>query len=312
MPLHKGHIGLIEFAAQQCDELIVSMSYTLLDPIEGEFRFTWIKHVFKDNPKITANIVEDDFDNPSLALNDRTKVWSDFLKSRYPPIDLLFSSEEYGEPLAAHLGAKHIVFDKHRISFPISATQIRNAPFKHWEYIPMAVRPYYVKKICFYGPESTGKSSMTIRMADHYNTTWVPEVAREMIINNDFTIADILQIGYAQYDRIFKNIRTANKLLMCDTDAITTQIYSQHYLKTIPPVLFELEEKVKYERYFLFDVDVPWVDDGLRDLGDQRKLMFAIFQTELEKRSIPYVLVSGSWEQRKKTVTDNLDQLLEE
>jgi HTH-type transcriptional repressor of NAD biosynthesis genes len=38
MPLHKGHIALIEFAAALCDELIVSMSYTDNDPIDPQLR----------------------------------------------------------------------------------------------------------------------------------------------------------------------------------------------------------------------------------------------------------------------------------
>lgn len=43
MPIHNGHTALINFAASQCDELIVSMSYTPDDKINPELRFQWIK-----------------------------------------------------------------------------------------------------------------------------------------------------------------------------------------------------------------------------------------------------------------------------
>ena len=79
--------------------------------------------------------------------------------------------------------------------------------------------------ICFYGPESTGKSTMAKFMAAHYQTEYVPEVAREMISSNNFTTEDIIQIGKAQNQRVREKLETANKVLFCDTDLITTQIY---------------------------------------------------------------------------------------
>lgn len=166
--------------------------------------------------------------------------------------------------------------------------------------------------ICFYGPESTGKTVMAQKMAKHYNTTWVPEVARELITSNDFNREDIITIGRVQTERIFQKARKANKLLFCDTDLITTQIYSRHYLGVVPPVLYELEKMVSYDRYFLFDIDVPWVSDGLRDQGSeaQRQHMFQLFRAELERRKIPYVPVQGDWKDREAIIHDEVKKLL--
>lgn len=149
-------------------------------------------------------------------------------------------------------------------------------------------------------------------MADKYNTEFVPEVSRELISSNDFNREDIIMIGRAQTERIFQKARKANKVLFCDTDLITTQIYSRQYLKVVPPVLYELEKMVEYDLYFLFDIDVPWVNDGLRDLGDEKKReeMYAIFKSELERRNIPYVKVEGDWEEREKIVVSEIKKLL--
>lgn len=311
LPLHKGHVALITFAVRQCDELIVSMSFTKNDSIPSPVRLLWLKETFADSPHIKPEMVEDNFDDETLPLVDRTRIWADFIRKRFPPIDMIFSSEEYGDPLAKHLGCEHIPFDPLRNKFPVSASLIRKYPYRYWDFIPEAVKPYYVKKICLYGPESTGKSIMAIQLAEHYNTTYVPEVAREMLIKNDFTIEDIIQIGHAHYNRIHEKLRTADKVLFCDTDAITTQIYSQHYLGTIPPVLYELEEKIRYDLYILFDIDVPWISDGLRDLPHLRKEMFARFKHELERRNIAYILVSGTWRERKNMITKAIDQMLQ-
>jgi HTH-type transcriptional regulator, transcriptional repressor of NAD biosynthesis genes len=310
MPIHQGHIALINFAVDQCDELIVSMSYTSSDPIPSDVRFEWIKEIFRHQPKIKPAKVNDDFDDDTLQLEERTEIWSDFIRSTYPPIHLVFSSEEYGEPFAKHLQAKHIAFDYDRNRYPVSATRIRERPCKYWDFIPVIAHPYFVKKICFYGPESTGKSTLAKTMAEMYSTEFVPEVARELIISNDFTVDDIVKIGYAQLERVEAKTKKANKLLFCDTDAITTEIYSRHYLGVIPEILFELERKVHYDIYFLMDIDVDWVPDGLRDLADQREKMFAIFKDELTVRKIPYILVRGTHAEREKFVKRIIDQIL--
>ncbi|MCZ8215315.1 MAG: ATP-binding protein, partial [Cyclobacteriaceae bacterium] len=111
-----------------------------------------------------------------------------------------------------------------------------------------------VKLFCLFGPESTGKSVMASVLAKEYNTVWVPEVAREIVTSNHFNREDIIEIGRAQTERIFQLKQKANKLLICDTDLITTQIYSRHYLKVVPPILYQMENMVRYDHYFLFDI----------------------------------------------------------
>jgi HTH-type transcriptional repressor of NAD biosynthesis genes len=310
MPPHNGHIALLEFAMTQCDELIVSMSYKPHDPIPGELRFSWLKEIFENHNTIIVEKVEDDFDDERLELNKRTKAWANFISTRYPPIDVVFSSEKYGESFAKNLKAEHRSFDEERTKFPVSASLIRKNPFKYWDFIPASVRPDFVKKICFYGPESTGKSTMAKKMAAHFNTEFVPEVAREFVTSNIFTAEDISIIAVEHYKRIVEKTKTANKLLLCDTDAITTAIYSQHYLNTVPHIVFDLEKKVSFDLYFLFDIDVEWVADELRDLGDQRERMFMVFKNELERRKIPFILVSGNYEKREKLVLKKLNELL--
>lgn len=310
MPVHLGHIALINFAADQCDELIVSMSFTDKDPIPAQLRFLWMTEIFKERPSVKLFMVKDDFDNEYLPLIQRTRIWSDFVFRTYPNIDVLFSSEDYGEPFAKYLGVKHQPFDPDRRKFAVSATRIRNKPFQYWDYIPAVVRPYFVKLVCFYGPESTGKSTMAVRMSERYQSEFVPEVARELITTNDFNTDDIIKIGHAHFQRIEEKKKVANKILFCDTDAITTQIYSHHYLKVVPDVLHELEKKVNYERYFLMDIDVPWVADGLRDLGNHRETMMTVFKEALTKRGISYIFVTGSQKEREEIVSREIDKLL--
>jgi HTH-type transcriptional repressor of NAD biosynthesis genes len=310
MPVHKGHVALIRFALTHCDEVIVSMSYRPDDPIDPEKRFGWLREIFFNELRIKPNLIEDNFDDESLPWPARTAQWAVVLKKIYPTVDFVVSSESYGEPLASALGAKHLMFDPSRQSHPVSASLIREHPFRYWDFIPEVVRPHFVKRLCFYGPESTGKSTLAIRMAEKFNTEFVPEVARELITSNDFTLDDIIRIGNAQTQRVLEKTKTANRILFCDTDLITTQIYSQHYLGEVPSVLYELEKQITYHQYFLFDIDVPWVADGLRDLGERRKEMFSLFAAGLTSRGIDFVTLSGAYEAREQTLIDFLEALL--
>lgn len=312
LPPHAGHLALIDFAATQCDEVIVSISDAKNDPIDAQLRLEWLKEIYKNKPAVKPVLREDNFDNDQLPLPERTKIWADKMREVYPAINLLFNSEEYGEPFAQQLKAKHISFDPERMKFPVSGSQIRKAPFQYWGFIPGVVKPYFVKKVCFYGAESTGKSVMAKKMAEKYQTVFVPEVAREMITSNTFSREDIIAIGREQTARVFQKTRTANKILFCDTDVITTQIYSRHYLKVVPPVLYEFERMISYDLYFLFETDTEWVSDGLRDQGsaEARAHMHQLFKAELDRRGIHYITVRGNWEQRERIVQQAIDLIL--
>lgn len=164
--------------------------------------------------------------------------------------------------------------------------------------------------ICLYGPESVGKTTLAKELATNFNSIFVPEVSREMVTSNNFTIIDIIEIGNAQTAAILEAKKENVKLIFCDTDLITTQIYSKIYLDFVPDILFDLEKKLQFDMYFLLDIDVPWVADGLRDLEKRRKEVYNIFKNELEKRNIPYVIVKGNWEARKKIVIEKINELL--
>lgn len=169
-----------------------------------------------------------------------------------------------------------------------------------------------IKLVCFYGAESTGKSVMTKKMAEKYQTAFVPEVAREIITTNNFNREDIIAIGREQTARIFQEAKRANKILFCDTDVITTQIYSRHYLKVVPPVLYEFERMVQYDLYCLFDIDTEWVSDGLRDQGsaEARENLHHIFKAELDRRKINYLTIQGDWNERERIITQAVTKLL--
>lgn len=309
MPVHKGHLALIAFAKSRCENLIVSMSFMPNDPIDHTLRFAWLQKIFEGDNDITLVEKIDDFHDESLPLFEATKLWADFIRREFPDIEGFFCSEDYGEPLSFHLGLPCIWFDKDREQVPVSATKIRQNPFDYWNFIPSVVQPYFIKKICLFGPESVGKTVLSQKLAEYYKTVFVPEAAREMLTSNDIDESVIIRIGKRQTALVKEKAAIANKLLFCDTDLITTQIYAQHYLGFVPAILQSLEQEVAYDIYFLLDIDVPWVDDPLRDLGHRRAEMYQVFKNELEKRQINYVSINGSWDERMEKMIMQINRL---
>ena len=55
-------------------------------------------------------------------------------------------------------------------------------------------------KIAVIGPESTGKSTLCELLAQHYNSQWCPEFAREFLLTHgtDYTYDDLLYIAKGQ------------------------------------------------------------------------------------------------------------------
>lgn len=160
-------------------------------------------------------------------------------------------------------------------------------------------------KVCLFGPESVGKTTASHALAaKHPGTVVVPEVARDMVFDSDFTLDDIERIAEAQTAAVMKAERkyTPDALIVCDTDVITTALYSQIYLGSVPESVTALESAVTYDLYLLFDVDVPWVADGLRDLGDRRQEIYAMFKAALDDRGIEYVHVRGDWDARARII----------
>ena len=179
MPVHKGHQHLIDFARRQVEHLTILVGSLSSEPIPGHLRYQWVQELYPD-----VTVVHCTDENPQYP-HEHPDFWAIWVRSirKFLPVgpDAIFSSEEYGEELARHLGAVHIPCDLSRSAVPVSATQIREDPYASWRYIPEPVRPYSAKRVVVYGPESTGKTTLAARLAEHYRTVWVPEYARSYL-----------------------------------------------------------------------------------------------------------------------------------
>jgi HTH-type transcriptional repressor of NAD biosynthesis genes len=154
MPLHKGHLALIDFASKHCDKLYVILCYTDNEPIPGTIREQWLSEEIKKYPAAVPVFFHyDDAELPNTSESSRSvsAKWSEALKKIVPDADVLFTSEPYGDYVAEFMGISHISFDEKRLVHSIPATQIRQAPLRYWDHIADAAKPYFVQKIVLVG-----------------------------------------------------------------------------------------------------------------------------------------------------------------
>jgi HTH-type transcriptional repressor of NAD biosynthesis genes len=155
-------------------------------------------------------------------------------------------------------------------------------------------------RVVLFGPESTGKSTLAKQLAAHFDTLQVEEYAREYLQKKmDLTglicsYEDLVPICEGQIALENKALPFAGKFLFCDTDAVETWTYSHIYFNTVPDQIEQIISSSHYDLYLLMDIDLPWVQDDLRDRPNNRPEIFEQFQAALVQWNKNYVKISGT------------------
>ncbi len=172
-------------------------------------------------------------------------------------------------------------------------------------------------KVVLFGPESTGKTTLSKQLARHYNSVWAPEYAREYLQekwNNERKTCeakDLLPIAIGQMKLENTLAKKTDSVLICDTDLLETKVYSETYYSGIcDPLLEKYALENTYDIYFLTYIDTPWEADDLRDKPEERLGMFQSFQDTLIKYDRPYVLLKGDKKTRLEMAAKHIDELL--
>ncbi|MWN06092.1 multifunctional transcriptional regulator/nicotinamide-nucleotide adenylyltransferase/ribosylnicotinamide kinase NadR [Gilliamella sp. Pas-s95] len=249
-PLHCGHIYLIEKAISQVDELHIflgceaSRDKQLFDkshlPKQPQIsnRFSWLKETFKDRHNIHIHVLDEAgiefYPNGWQDWSDRVKQ---ILAEHKIIPNVVFTSEPQDVKNHEHyFGCSVAIVDADRHFMNISATQIRENPYKNWSFIAQAARPFFVKKVAIIG---RGRfCELPIQLANIYNTQYVPNgyinyIEREISTRHNYlSECDYIKIAMLHVERLTKAVETANKLIFTSIDFETlAQYYSQIFEK---------------------------------------------------------------------------------
>jgi NadR type nicotinamide-nucleotide adenylyltransferase len=182
------------------------------------------------------------------------------------------------------------------------------------------------KKIVTIGPESTGKSTLCSRLAQHYNTIWCAEYAREYLLQHgtEYSFDDLLTVAKGQLaleDKAITNLsllnpaqfnHTQTPLLFVDTDMYVMKVWCEFVFgKCHNWIIRRLVERPA-DLYLLCNTDLPWVKDELREYPDSktRNTLFYYYKDIAINSGVPWAEVKGTNEERFQTAADAVDLLI--
>jgi NadR type nicotinamide-nucleotide adenylyltransferase len=157
-----------------------------------------------------------------------------------------------------------------------------------------------IKRIAITGPESTGKSWLAAGLAEEFSEPWVPEFARFYLekLNKPYNFDDVLEIARGQFKTEEAAAALAKEWLFCDTDFLVTRVWCLVRFGKSHPWIDQMADQHLYAHYLLCNTDLPWEADPLREHPHLRKELFEMYLTELEKRRLPFTIVSGTGDER--------------
>ena len=254
-PPHLGHDLLIQTALEGCQHLILLVySNPDFDLMRSRVRAEWLGTLY---PNAQIYLPENPPSNDADDFTQRefVRCW---LEGQGLKVDVVFTSESYGPGFAEHLGVPHVLVDLERLKFPVSGTEVRAQlerlrqnctlqlePEGRWNWPEserLPLRPEIqtkvlrwlepVHRVVFLGAESTGKSTLTRRMAQRYSTLAVAEYGREVwehkggvLEPDDYTEIARRHLALEDAATLELSARARNsspQYLFCDTNALTT------------------------------------------------------------------------------------------
>lgn len=315
LPFHKGHEAMIHFALTKCDFLTVLVCCSDKEKIAATTRQKWIEKTFEtaNNIEIKCyNYLESELPNTSESSQEVSKVWSSKFKTFFPDYELVITSEAYGNYVASFMGIKHIAFDKARHLFPVSASAVRNNIFANWNFLPDSVKPDFAMKVVVLGTESTGKTTLTQRLAKYFACSLVTEAGRDLIVNsNSFELNDLYIVAFEHAKRIDTAVLGHSPLVIIDTDIHITQSYANFIFGEMLEVGSKIYDANKADLYLYLKNDVEFVQDGTRLCLNDRNLLDISHRQILENHHIDTVLLTGDWEQRFNKAISSINQIIE-
>jgi NadR type nicotinamide-nucleotide adenylyltransferase len=315
-PLHKGHQLVIEKALSETDHVIVIIydaPETTSCPLT--VRANWIRQLYPtveiieawDGPTIVG-------DTPEIKQTNEDYILKVLAGRR---ITHFYSSEFYGEHVSSALGAIDRRIDPERLIVPVSGTLIRQHLYENRRYLDPLVYSALITKVVFLGAPSTGKTSLTEKLAEEYATVFVPEYGREYWERNQverrLSLEQLVEIALGHKNIEENMVCDANKYMFIDTDATTTYMFSLYYHGTAHQHLTEMSNETlnRYDLFFLCEDDIPYSDTWDRSGKANRTIFQKQVRADLLRRRIPYISVRGTFSDRMsfiKTVLNDFNK----
>ena len=343
-PPHAGHHLLVRTASAVCERVTVEVLASSVESLGLESRVAWMREVHSVDRNVTiVGAMDDhpiDYGDPLVWEAHVSIMREAVARVTDEPVDVVFTSEGYGDELARRLGARHVCLDVARGLVPISATAIRRDPVAHWELLAPPTRAALTLRVSLVGAESTGKTTLARELAEALcarggswmRTRWVPEFGRAYALDKlararataaldgrsptrpeelRWESPEFATIARGQIALEHEAAREGGPVLVADTDALATSIWHERYMGSVSAELQALAEANRPALTLLTHPDdVAFEQDGTRDGEAIRHWMHDRFVQALEESGRRFELVRGGRQQRREQALDAVRRLV--
>ena len=172
-----------------------------------------------------------------------------------------------------------------------------------------------MKKIAIIGPESTGKSTLSRQLAEHYQTVWCPEYARDYLTQygSNYTFGDLLIIAKGQKALIEKTVaRAAKDFCFIDTEMYVMKVWCEVVFNNCHTWILKEVARQQYDLFLLCNTDLPWAEDKLREYPDleMRQRLFHMYKDICINSGVPWVEIGGQEAERLQQAVRAVDQMI--
>jgi len=157
------------------------------------------------------------------------------------------------------------------------------------------------KIIVITGAESTGKSTLTERLANHFGVPFIPEIARDYVekLNRKYNYSDVENIAKMQTEQFRKLVKSDAPYIFADTWLIVTKIWFEFVYHKTPDWIIEEINTTKIDLFLVCDIDLPWIYDPVRENGGETRIILHHNYIEnITNFGFDYRIVSGFDDQR--------------
>lgn len=165
-------------------------------------------------------------------------------------------------------------------------------------------------RIAVTGPESTGKSTLAMQLAELYEGIYIPEFAREYVekLPHHYTYDDVEAIAKKQIEQYHSTQTSAGKLYVFDTWLIITKVWFNWVFKKTPGWLDQQIRECPMDLFLLCLPDLPWQPDSVRENGGENRLkLLDLYRDELNYYGFRFVEIGGKGEQRIQSALQALN-----
>ena len=319
-PLHLGHLECIIKAAGLCDDLYIVISYRDDDsdvPLKVKIR--WVYQLTKHLNNIHMVSLRDNFKTKEEYTEEYWNADCDIVKKAIgKKIDVVFCGDDYDENSfwnKCYRESDFVVFPRNEYK----STDIRNDLYGHWDDMPQIVRSYFTKKVLLIGSESVGKSTLTINLANYYNTVYLEEVGRDLselsgtdvyMLSEDFT-----RILLEHKAKEFRLLERAGKVFFEDTDCLITRFYMEFLQdenieknQALAEIIASLNS---YDLILFLEPDIEWIQDGDRSevIAADRKHYSDLIKELYDSHNFKYKIITGDYNSRFEQAVRYVNEL---